>query len=335
MAPESLLEIPLDNPAGPSVPSPPQAYLSPLIRPGITPQAYIQDECKAIRQRWSPFASRPGTVVLPVMFHHIYKNSWNVRYPQEISEKAFLEFVERARELGFETITTAQLAAFLKRNEPIPPRSMILILDDRRLKVVRDFFLPLWEEYNWTVTLAYISGPEVTWKEWEEIEALTALGAIDVQAHGYLHSEESYVRDRTAEEMILQEINAPMPILESHSGLRPKAIIWPGGHFNAFGVTAARQAGYQLGFTVYSRGPLMFNWIPIGEAEQAVGDPLMVLPRAWSSEATQKLELAAQIGEQARLYAQRNYEQETRWYREVCGGELLPLSRTRPGLAIK
>lgn len=288
-----------------------------------------------MQQRWSPFASRPGTVVLPVMFHHIYKNGWNVRYSQEISERTFLEFVARARELGFETITTTQLTAFLDHNDLIPPRSMILILDDRRLKVVKEYFLPLWEEYNWTVTLAYISGPEVTWKEWEEIETLAATGAIDVQAHGYLHNEESYVRDQTPEDVILQEINAPLPILESHTGGRPQAIIWPGGHFNTFGVTAARQAGYQLGFTVYSRGPLMFNWIPLGEAEQAVGDPRMVLPRAWSSEAAKKLELAAQIGEQARMHAERNYEQEARWYREVCGGELRPVSRKQQSLSIE
>jgi hypothetical protein len=269
------------------------------------------------------------------MFHHIYKNTWNVRYSQEISERVFDGFVERARELGFETITTAQLTAFLEHNAPIPPRSMILILDDRRLKVVREFFLPLWEEYNWTVTLAYISGPEVTWKEWEEIEALAATGAIDVQAHGYLHTKESYVRDQTPEDVILQEINAPLTILESHTGWKPQAFIWPGGHFNTFGVTAARQAGYQLGFTVFSRGPLMFNWIPLGETEGTVGDPLLVLPRAWSSEAAQKLELAAQIGEQARLHAERNYEQEAAWYREVCGGELNPLSRARLDLSIE
>jgi peptidoglycan/xylan/chitin deacetylase (PgdA/CDA1 family) len=301
--------------------------VSPLIRPDVIPQSYVQDECNAVRQRWSPYASRPGTVVLPIMFHHIYHNPWNVRYSQEISSKEFQEIVNRARELGFETITTTQLVAFIEQNAPIPARSMVLIVDDRRLKVVKEYFLPLWQEYNWTVTLAYISGPEVTWKEWEEIEALAASGAIDVQAHGYLHNEESYVRDQTSEDLILQEIYAPIPILESYSGQRPQAIIWPGGHFNDFGIKSARQAGYQLGFTVHSRGPLMFNWIPLGEAEQAIHDPLMVLPRAWSSEAVKKLELAAQVGEQARLYAERNYEQEAEWYRTVCGGELTSLSR--------
>jgi peptidoglycan/xylan/chitin deacetylase (PgdA/CDA1 family) len=331
----SLTAVRMDNPGEANIPSLPQTYLSPLINPGVTPQAYLEDACRAVQQRWAPLSSRPGTVVLPVMFHHIYKNGWNVRHSQEISERVFLNFVERAHELGFETITTAQLSDFLEHNASIPPRSMILILDDRRLKVVREYFLPLWEEYNWTVTLAYISGPEVTSKEWEEIEGLTASGAVEVQAHGYLHNEQSYVRDQTPEDVILQEINVPTIILESHSGRKPQAIIWPGGHFNAFGVTAARQAGYQLGFTVYSRGPLMFNWIPLGEAEQAVGDPLMVLPRGWSSEAIQKLEMAAQIGEQARLHAERNFEQEARWYREVCRGELTPPSRARQGLAVE
>ena len=48
-------------------------------------------------------------------------------------------------------------------------------------------------------------------------------------------------------------------------------------------VQIAHQRGCELGFMSYSRGLLLFNWIPLGQEERAVKDPLKVLPRAWSS----------------------------------------------------
>jgi hypothetical protein len=71
--------------------------------------------------------------------------------------------------------------------------------------------------------------------------------------------------------------------LEQHFGQRPVAFIWPGGNYTPFSVQVARQAGFKLGFTANSQGPILFNWVPLGEAEQAIGDPLMVLPRGWST----------------------------------------------------
>ena len=62
----------------------------------------------------------------------------------------------------------------------------------------------------------------------------------------------------------------------------------------------------------------MFNWIPLGEVEQAVNDPLMVLPRFWSSEAHLALEKAVVIGEAAREAAEEVRDQELLFYSLYC-----------------
>jgi len=72
----------------------------------------------------------------------------------------------------------------------------------------------------------------------------------------------------------------------------------------------------------YSRGPLLFDWVPLGVEEQAAGDPLMVLPRAWSPSATVNLQQAADIGDQAARFAAENYESEAAWYAQRCGETL-------------
>jgi hypothetical protein len=80
--------------------------------------------------------------------------------------------------------------------------------------------------------------------------------------------------------------------------------------------------GYELGFTAYSRGPLQFNWIPLGKEELAINDPLIVLPRAWSSPVNVNLDEAVEVSEQAAAFADQYYQTEANWYRTYCGGEI-------------
>lgn len=299
------------------------------LRPGVVPLPYLMEPCTYLARRWSPQASPPGTVVVPVMFHSIVKSGRTVTDPKDISEEQFAAFVQYARYLGFETITTAQLLSFLEDNAPIPPRSMILILDDRRPGVVREHFLPVLTANDWTLTLAYIADPSSMAWATAEIQRLASLsGRLDIQSHGY--SGQLYIVEDTPLEDIQAEIWNSTPALEASFGQRPLAFIWPGGNFSALAVQTARQGGYRLGFTAYSRGPILFNWVPQGEPEQAIGDPLMLLPRAWSNSVNVNLDEAVAISEQARAFARQAYPVEAEYYRNYCGGELPELAEFLP-----
>ncbi len=291
------------------------------LRPGILPQSYLEDNCAFLSQRWSPDGSQPGTVVLPIMFHSIVQDGRSVADPQrDISVSQFLTFVEYAHYLGFETITTQQLLDFMTHNAAIPRLSMMLILDDRRPGTIRDQFMPVLEQYGWTVTAAYIADPNDAEYAWQQMEQLYATGRVDVQSHGY--TGRVYIYPNTPKDQVTSEILDSTGVLEQHFGVRPMAFIWPGGDFTPFSVEVARQGGYQLGFTAFSRGPLMFNWVPQGELERLIADPLMLLPRAWSSAANANMDEAIQISDQAAAFAQQNYPIEEAWYHTYCGGEL-------------
>jgi hypothetical protein len=228
--------------------------------------------------------------------------------------------VEYAHYLGFETITTRQLLDFLTDNAPIPVRSMMIIIDDRRPGTIREWIMPVLEQYNWTVTPAYIANPNDLQWAWDMMDELNMTGKLDVQSHGY--SGQLYIIPETSPDQIQDEIWKSTPVLEQHFGKRPIAFIWPGGNFTPLSVQIAREGGYELGFTAYSRGPLMFNWVPLGEEEQAVNDPLMVLPRFWSSAANVNLNEAVKISDQAVAFAEQNFAEEAAWYQTYCGGEL-------------
>ena len=284
------------------------------------PVSYLQEPCFYLARRWAANASRPGTVVVPVMFHSVTKDGRPISDPKDISETQFLNFMYYADKQGFKTITTEQLKNFLLYNAPIPEYSMILILDDRRPGVINNNFMPLLDKYDWKLTPAYIADPDHFEWAMDCIETLHQSGPLDVQSHGY--TGELYITAESSEEEIRHEILDSTAVIEEHFGHRPRAFIWPGGNFTAQAVNIAREGGYQLGFTAFSRGPLMFNWIPQGELERAVNDPLMLLPRAWSNSMPVNLDQAMKISAEAKAQAEQSFAQDAQYFRTYCNGEL-------------
>lgn len=293
------------------------ASFSPRLYPGVSPHHYLSDTCQYLAKKWGENKSSPNTVVVPIMYHSVRNAGKPISDSITVSEEYFLYTMQYAKELGFETITTTELINFLFENEPIPERSMILIIDDRRPGVARDHFLPVMQKNNWETTLAYITGPAAEW-EWVELEKLSKSGYFEVQAHGFMHSPTTYFTEFTEPDVIETEVYGAIPIIESRIGVRPYVFIWPGGNFTLESIEAVHQAGYKIAFTAYSRGPLFFDWIPLGNEEAAINDPLMVLPRYWSTSATVNFDEAVALQEVMVQFNQKNRDEEYRWYNAFC-----------------
>jgi len=297
---------------------PPAAFDPQSLRTGVVAVSYIQNECIYLAQRWNPNNAAPGTVVLPVMFHGI--SPVGPRTTQDnitISTAYFRASMDKAHRLGFETITIQQLVDFLQHNAYIPPRSMLLIIDDRRLGTVRDQFLPVLKKYDWKLTMAYITGV-INEQEWNQVRDVLATGYTQLEAHGYLHNGDTYITEFTPEDVIREELFAPITAIEDHLGYRPIAFIWPGGDFNQLSVDLAREAQYEVGFSAYARGPILFNWIPQGEYERQFGDPLLTLPRYWSTTLSRNLDYVVEVGDQAAAQAEAQRPAELSWYADNC-----------------
>lgn len=324
--PTATMPTPLPTTVEPAERPTPSPFEGELFFPedlnaGVEPVQYVQDRCEYLRLRWDPDRSPPGTIVAPIMFHTVRKSGRPLIDDTSITEEYFDAVLGHARELGFETITTTELDAFLRSNARIPPRTMILILDDRRPGVT-ERFLPYLVKNDWTLTLAWIIEDQRDYL-WNWMEFLAEGGRLDFQSHGYRHE---YIVKETSEQIIREELFSPIPIQMGHFGYRPTAYIWPGGNFTNRSVELARDAGYKNGFTANPQGPLMFNWIPQGEAEREIGDPLMTLPRFWSTVAWVSLDETVSIAAQAAAHARAQYPLEAAWYNAACDAILPPLA---------
>jgi hypothetical protein len=344
MATASPTSLPSDTPTAtptltptairtpPALPSP---FASSLLNPLDPPHTYIQNTCQYLQEKWSSANSVPGTIAIAVMFHAIMKPGDNVG-PNQISQAQFTELMGGLQSHGFEAIDTAQLAGFLEHNAKIPPRSVILIVDDRHYAdYFNKYFREWWTADQWKVVNAYISASRDSLDAaiWKDQEALNAEGWVDYQAHGVVHNTPMW--PGVSDAYIMGELQGSIDAFKLHFNKVPIAIIWPGGGFSKRSVEIARQLGYQLGFTVNPRGPLMFNWIPLADtndvqrpswtAEGSVNDPLLVLPRYWDTDALKHLDDIIQIAQDATAYAGQNKATELEYYDIMCAPTLGPL----------
>jgi hypothetical protein len=313
-------------------PALPATFVAGELNPKDTPHAYIQDSCQYLHDKWSSGNSKPGTVAMVVMFHGIIKGE--VEKDNQISQAEFKKVMNDLHEMGFQAITTQQLADFLYSNAKIPERSVLLVVDDRHTaQNFNDHFRTYWEQWGWPVVNGWISAFGGQDQFLQENVELSKEGWVDYQSHGYVHNVN--MTDQSTDEFLTQELQGSMANIQQYFNKTPIAIIWPGGNFGRRPVEAARKYGYKLGFTINPRGPVMYNWIPQADqpdparpvylAEGPAGDPLMTLPRYWDTDVRAHLDEVRNIGNDAAAYAEQNKTTELEYYDIVCAPTMGPL----------
>ena len=334
----TILETPLVDTLEPTqiAPSTPPALPSPYqsntLNPLDTPRTYLQDTCHYLRSRWHPANAQPGTVVMIIMLHGIYRGP-----VEELGGITLLELkrmMDRIHDQNFEAITTEKFLAFMERNVKIPPRSVLIIQDDRHQaenfdKNFRDY----WDNWGWPIVNGWPSQPDTPESLWQENIALEKEGWVDHQAQGVMIG--TYLTDDSSKAVITRELEGSIEAFAERYAKVPLAFIWPGGGFGLRTVEAARQLGYQLGFTWNSRGPVMYNWVPLADdfdperpsyiPEGQIGDPLMTLPRYWPNQVAGALDQVRIMGREAGEYAQTNKAIELKYYEIVCEPSLGPM----------
>lgn len=312
-------------------PALPPVYTSSLLHPLDTPHTYITDTCQYLQNKWNPNNAAPGTVVMVLMFHSISKDK--ATDINQISADEQRRLMKDLYEQGFQAINMQQMADFMERNAYIPPRSVLLIVDDRHFaEYFNTHFRPFYEQWGWPVVNSYIAKDERP-DLWAENAALSAEGWVDYQAHGVIHNIP--MDDNSSDEYLTSELQGAMTNIQKYYNKTPIAIVWPGGGFGVRPVQFARQFGYRLGFTVNPRGPLMYNWVPLGDQadpqrpfyipEGPVGDPLMTLPRYWDTDARAHLDKVRNLSNEAAAYAEQNKAVELEYYDIVCAPAYGPI----------
>ena len=329
---------PTDTPIPPPTavrtpPALPATFVARQLHPLDTPHTYVQDACEYIHNKWNSNNAAPGTVVMVVMLHGVDREQ--ASDVNDISVQDFRRMMNDLKEQGFEAINATQMADFMDHNARIPPRSVLLISDDRHQGAYfNDHFRPFYEQWGWPVVNAWISfedGPRAI--SLEDNIALEAEGWVDHQSHGYIHNIN--MSDASPDEFIRTEFEKSIADLQTNFNKTPVAIIWPGGGFGVKPVQIAREYGFRLGFTVNPRGPVMYNWVPLADQPDAnrpaflpeghVNDPRLVLPRYWPYQVQSNLDTVRTIGKEAAAFAEQHKATELEYYDIMCAPTMGPI----------
>lgn len=312
-------------------PALPDIFTTTRLNPLDTPHTYMEDTCQYLYDKWNSNNAAPGTIVMVIMLHGIKQEAVDVT-ANDITAEDFRKMMNDLKEQGFEAINATQMADFIDHNSKIPPRSVLLIQDDRRTgENFNEHFRPFHDQWGWPVVNGWISfedGPRAL--SLQDNIALEAEGWVDHQSHGYIHNIN--MSDNSTDEFIKTEFEKSIADLQTNFHKTPVAIIWPGGGFGIRPVQFARQYEYRLGFTINPRGPVMFNWIPLADQpdparpaflpEGYVNDPRMVIPRYWPYQVRENLDTVRNIGKEAATYAEQNKAAELEYYDIMCTSAL-------------
>lgn len=331
----------------------PGIYISDLLNPLDYPHTYISDTCTYLKNKWSPDKSKPGTVVMSIMFHSI--TDGDAIQPDMITKDNFELLMRSLHDQNFSPISTTQFRDFLYENAKIPERSILLIVDDRHYADYFEvWFQPFMEEFGWDAPVinAWISHPGTLQEVYDGNIRLNQQGLVDHQAHGVVHNiniqewsadtviDSPIYGTVSAEQFVRNELSGSITTIEEKYGEKPIAYIWPGGGFSLLGAQIAREEGYQLGFTINPRGPVMFNWVPLSDSadparpsylpEGGINDPLMVLPRYWDTDALYHIDTVRLIGKEYAAIAQQQRDVEMSYYNIMCAPQYGPVELVTP-----
>lgn len=310
----------------------PPTFQTSLLNPLDVPHSYIKDTCRYLRYKWNPLSAEPGTVVLAMRVKNINRGTADL--PDSVSMGEFDAAMQLLMAQGFEAINAKAFQAFLERNVRIPPRSVLIIQEGNHdTEFYEAVYGEYWKEREWTVINGWVSDPDLPESLILENKALESLGFVDHQAAGFLPGAK--LSDDSAKTIIARELQGSVNGLAQYFSKNPNAIIWPNGGFGIRPVEAARQLRFKYGFTDNSRGPIMYNWIPLADEydparpnyapEGRINDPAMTLPTFSPVEMLAAVDLVRAIGKEAAAYAQSNKEIEHQYYEIVCSEEYGPM----------
>ena len=315
-----------------SVPELPPVFQTSQLNPLDVPHTYVDETCRYLRNQWNPLSAKPGTVVMVIRVNEIRNGTTSE--PGTISVFEFRDVMEELHAQGFEAINMRQFLFFIERNIAIPRRSVLIIQDGTQDgSYYHRYYRQYWEQWGWPV----VNG----WQGYKDIDDEILLdnrqfekeGFVDHQSQGM--NPDVILSNESAKSVIARELQNPWDDFANIYQKNPYAIIWPNGGFGLRPVEAARLLKYQLGFTANSRGPVMYNWIPLGDnidpdrpeyiMEGQINDPLMTIPRYSINNVSNYIDQARIIGEEAAAYMQQHKEVEFEYYETICREEYGPI----------
>jgi peptidoglycan/xylan/chitin deacetylase (PgdA/CDA1 family) len=216
------------------------------------------------RQVPSPLGvSLDGVQTVPVLCYHRF-----VAGPAAPANKmqmpvaqfeAHLQWLQRE---GHRVLRLAELQAVIESRQALPPRAVVITVDDGWESFHRHAF-PLLKQYGVPVAL-FVTTDLIGTRDglsWAQLRELAQSGLVDIQAHSKSHrnltergQDES---EATHQRAVVAELRLPRQVLErqlADAGVRVRHFAYPFGAADDAVLAALKAEGFDLAFSVRAGG---------------------------------------------------------------------------------
>lgn len=173
-----------------------------------------------------------------------------------VTNPVFASHLEYLKVNGYNVIPLRQIVEGLIGKQPLPERSVAIVVDDGHKSVYTDM-LPLVRKYKIPVTLfiypSAISNASYA-MSWGELRELQKTGLFDIQSHTFWHpnfkKEKKRLTAAEYDQFVRTQLVKSKARLEKELGTRINMIAWPFGIYDDDLMIKAKEAGYVAAFTI-------------------------------------------------------------------------------------
>jgi len=178
---------------------------------------------------------------------------------------SFVAQMEYLKNNNYRVISLADLQEFLKASKPIPPRSVVITIDDG-FRSAYDIAYPILKNYGFRATLFvytdFVGGGRSL--SWAAINEMRTSGMIDIQSHSKTHTTFTPAvgemeTTATYAARIKSEIDPPQAVLERQLGQSVREFAYPYGDASRLAVQYLQERQYALALTVERGGNPSFS----------------------------------------------------------------------------
>lgn len=262
-------------------------YVVQRIKPGDTPEILAQKYLGDKNMAWIIESANPGAAfetgdliavpldpknkggisekgyqTVPILCYHRFAD--NCSSPLCMPADIFDSQMRYLKENGYRSITPEELLGFLQYKRPIPPKSIMITIDDG-YRSVYDIAYPIMRQYGFTAVLFVyidyvgISKKAITWDQLAEMKK----NGFSVGSHSISHSDLSKKKKIESQveylERLQREILLSKTILDEKLEQDTFFFSYPFGRYNDISIEFAQKAGYKIASTVNRGGNPFFT----------------------------------------------------------------------------
>jgi len=192
--------------------------------------------------------------VIPILCYHQFTRG-EPAHRLELRARDFEAQLRHMRDEGYRFLSFAEVAGIMRREEPMPEKSVVLTIDDGYGSVY-DIAWPILKKYGAKATLFvytdFVGGGDAM--TWEELRELDSSPLIEVESHGKSHTSLARTRDDDDMESyrlrLARELSGSEATFMARLGHAPRFLSYPYGNSSREIAALLADSGYELAATV-------------------------------------------------------------------------------------